>query len=257
MERVKEKVYDLRGRCVVVTGSSRGIGRATAILFALHGADVVVNYAGSAEKAGEAVREVEKAGSRAIAVKADVTRAEEVRELFRRTYEEFGRIDVLVNNAGISVPRKLLELEEEVWDKVIAVNLKGQFLCAREAARYMLEQKQGKIVNIASVAGLYGGGLGVHYAASKAGVIGLTKALARELAPYVQVNSISPGPTRTELMKTLSEEDWRRVLSQIPLGRVAEPEDIATAVVHLVRCTEYINGQNIVVDGGRILAPTT
>ena len=234
-------------KVALVTGGDRGIGRAISLALVEKGYAIAINYRKNKDKAEETKRMVEKIGGKAIIVKFDVSKRDEVRKGVKRVINEFGRIDVLINNAGIlGVHSKFEEIDDNDWDNVLNTNLKGAFIVTQEVTKYM---KKGKIVNIASIAGRNGGTVGVHYAASKAGIIGLTFALASQLAPDILVNSVAPGPVDTEL---LSEEKKRELSKLTPLGRVARPEEIAHAVIFLLE-NDYVNGTIIDVNGGRYM----
>ncbi len=245
-----EKV-NLKGKVALVTGSSRGIGKATALALAELGADVIINYVKNKKKAEETVKEIKSKGMNAIAVEADVSKTKDCKLMFKKIMEVFGRIDILVNNAGI-LPKhyKITEINEEEWDEIINVNLKGVFNCAKEAEKYMIKQGGGKIINVSSIAGKNGGTVGVAYAASKAGVIGLTMALARELAPYnITVNAVAPGPVDTEM---ISKEMKEKLEKLCPLGRIAKPEEVAETIIFLLS-NDYITGETININGGRYM----
>jgi len=223
-------------RVALVTGGDRGIGRAISLALAKKGYAVAINYRKNKDMAEETKRMIEEIGGRAMIVKFDVSKRDEVREGVKRIIDEFGRIDVLINNAGIlGKHSKFYEIDDKEWDEVLSTNLKGAFIVTQEVTKYM---KKGKIVNIASIAGRNGGTVGVHYASSKAGIIGLTFALASQLAPDILVNGVAPGPVDTEL---LSEEKKKELSKLTPLGRVAKPEEIAHAVIFLLE-NDYING---------------
>lgn len=243
---------NLNEKAAVVTGSARGLGRAIALQLAQAGAKVIVNYAGSADKAAETVRLIQEAGGTAIAVQADVSCAADVDRLVKETIAAYGRIDILVNNAGIARDNLLLRLKEQDWDAVIDTNLKGIFLCTKAVSRYMLKQRSGVIINIASVVGIRGNAGQANYAAAKAGVIGFTKAVAKELAPRgIRVNAIAPGYISTDMTAILPEEAKNQILDSIPLGRFGTPEDIAQAVLFLASpAGSYITGHTLSIDGG-------
>ncbi len=236
-------------KVAIVTGASRGIGRAIALKLAERRCNVVVNYLKNKEKALDVVKLSKKHGAEGLAVKADVSKFNEVKEMVEKTIEKFGRIDVLVNNAGvISKKYSIAEIDEEEWDRVLNVNLKGTFNCCKAVMPYMIEQRVGKIVNISSIAGRMGGMVGVHYAASKAGVLGLTYALASELAKYnITVNAVAPNAVDTEM---ISEELKERIAKLTPLKRIAKPEEVAHAVLFLIE-NDYITAEVIDVNGGR------
>lgn len=241
----------LNGRVAVITGASRGIGKAVALKLAAEGADLVVT-ATSLEAARMTADEIIQLGGKALALKVDVSVAEEVESLFQKTIEEFGRVDILINNAGITRDGLLLRMKEADWDAVLDVNLKGAFNCTREAAKYMTKARYGRIVNISSVVGEIGNAGQVNYCASKAGMFGLTKATARELAKRnITVNAVSPGFIETDMTGVLSEKVRENLLQQIPLERLGQPEDIAAAVYFLVSAQSgYITGHVLSVNGG-------
>ncbi|MBB5149897.1 MULTISPECIES: 3-oxoacyl-[acyl-carrier-protein] reductase [Ureibacillus] len=242
----------LDGKTAVVTGASRGIGRAIALELAKEGANIVVNYSGSKEKADEVVEEILKIGKKAIAVQANVADNESVQNLMKTALDEFGSIDILVNNAGITRDNLLMRMKEEEWDEVIQTNLKGVFLCTKAVTRQMMKQRSGRIINIASVVGVTGNAGQANYTAAKAGVIGLTKTTSRELASRnILVNAVAPGFITTEMTDALPEDIKNSMLSQIPLAKLGKPEHVAKAVVFLASDdAEYITGQVLHVDGG-------
>ncbi|MED0653712.1 3-oxoacyl-[acyl-carrier-protein] reductase [Anoxybacillus geothermalis] len=245
----------LEGKIALVTGASRGIGRAVALELARQGASVVVNYAGSEAKANEVVEMIRSLGREAIAVQADVARAEEVERLVKTALDQFGRLDILVNNAGITRDNLLMRMKEEEWDAVINTNLKGVFLCTKAVTRPMMKQRGGRIINIASVVGVIGNPGQANYVAAKAGVIGLTKTAARELASRnITVNAVAPGFITTDMTEALSEELKGEMLKQIPLARFGEPDDVARVVAFLASdAAGYMTGQTLHVDGGMVM----
>lgn len=245
---------DLEGKVAVVTGSARGIGRAICLKLARLGADVVVNDVSNEEMALELVKEIEKMGRKAIFVKANIADSAEARKLMDETVEKFGKIDILVNNAGITRDNLILRMKEEEWDAVLNVNLKGTFNCVQAATKYMIKQRQGAIVNIASIVGITGNAGQANYSASKAGVIGLTKTIARELASRgIRANAVAPGFIETDMTRRLSEEVRERLIKQIPLTRLGSPEDVANLVAFLAsEESSYITGEVIRVDGGMV-----
>ncbi len=243
---------DLTDKVALVTGSSRGIGRSCALALASAGAHVVVNYVHCEESAGKTARAVEDLGRRALAVRADVSQPDQVEVLFAELRSTFGRLDILVNNAGVIKDGLVGALDVEDWDQVMAVNLRGPFLCTRAALPFMVPQRHGKIVNMASVAALRPGPGQANYAASKGGLISFTRSCAAELAPRgIQVNTVLPGLVNTEMSSGLRKRAGRKLIDAIPAGRFAESEDVAGAVVFLASPqADYITGQEIVVDGG-------
>jgi len=242
----------LAGKTALVTGASRGIGRAIALKLAEAGANVVVNYAGSEAAAAETVARIKELGRDAILVRANVSQTEEVGEMFKTALDHFGAVDILVNNAGITRDNLLMRMKEEEWDEVIATNLKGVFNCLKAATRPMMKQRSGKIINITSVVGVLGNPGQANYVAAKAGVIGLTKTAARELASRgITVNAVAPGFIDTEMTAVLPEEVKAGMMAQIPLGRLGQTDDIASVVLFLASdAANYMTGQTLHVDGG-------
>lgn len=244
----------LKDKIALVTGSSRGIGRAVALAYAKEGAKVVVNYTSNEKAAKEVVEAIDKMDSQAIAVKADVAKKTEAERLVQAGIDQFGRIDILVNNAGFGRPAMMLKMEEDQWDQVIDIHLKGAFLCAQAAGRHMKEQKSGKIINVSSVAGLVGTVGQINYSAAKGGVLSMTKSMARELARYnVCVNVISLGIVATDMSEKIrSDEKLSEIyMNRILLKRFAEPDDISPAFVFFASDeSNYITGQLLCVDGG-------
>ena len=243
---------DLHGKAALVTGSATGMGRAIALGLAGAGADVAVNYTRSEAEAKRTLADVQAAGARGLLIRADVSDDAAVRAMVGRTVEEFGRLDVLVNNAGTTVFVDYEDLEaltDDVWRKILGVNVMGTFYASRAAAKVMLEQKSGCIVNMASVSGLSGLGSSIPYSVSKAGVISLTKTFARALTPHVRVNAIAPGVVDTRWVDGRTEF-VERARSRTPFGRVATPADVAEVALALVTNAGFVTGQVIVVDGG-------
>ncbi|ABO66419.1 MULTISPECIES: 3-oxoacyl-[acyl-carrier-protein] reductase [Geobacillus] len=245
----------LEGKIALVTGASRGIGRAVALELARQGANVAVNYAGSEAKANEVVDMIRSLGREAFAVQADVARAEDVERMVKTVLDQFGRLDILVNNAGITRDNLLMRMKEEEWDAVINTNLKGVFLCTKAVTRPMMKQRYGRIINVASVVGVIGNPGQANYVAAKAGVIGLTKTAARELASRnITVNAIAPGFITTDMTEALSAELKEEMLKQIPLARFGEPDDVARVVAFLASdAAGYMTGQTLHVDGGMVM----
>lgn len=244
----------LAEKIAVVTGSSRGVGRAVALGFAAEGANVVINYTSNEKAANEVVDIVADMGRKAIAVKADVAIREEVDRLFGQALDSFGKIDILVNNAGFTRPALMLKMTEEQWDQVVDIHMKGAFLCTQSAARHMKEQQGGKIINVTSVAGLVGTVGQINYSAAKGGIISMTKSMARELARYnICANVISLGIVATDMTEKIRTDEKLKdiYMNRILLKRFAEPEDITPAFVFLAADeSNYITGQLLCVDGG-------
>ncbi|OXM84635.1 3-oxoacyl-[acyl-carrier-protein] reductase [Paenibacillus rigui] len=242
----------LTGKVALITGASRGIGRAIALTLADAGADVAVNYAGSEAAAAEVVSLIEAKGRKAIKIKADVSSTQEVEDMFKQVLETFGKLDILVNNAGITRDNLIMRMKEDEFDQVIATNLKGVFNCVKAATRPMMKQRSGRIINISSVVGVLGNAGQANYVAAKAGVIGMTKATAKELASRgITVNAVAPGFIETDMTDKLSEDMRAQLLQQIPLAKLGQPDDIAKAVRFLASDdASYMTGQTIHVDGG-------
>ncbi len=245
-------MMDLAGKTAVVTGGSRGIGRAVCLELARHGANVVLCYAGNEAAANETVAACEALGAKALAVQCDVSDAAQVQALMDAAAKAFGAIHILVNNAGITRDGLLMTMKEADFDAVLAANLKGTFLCMKAVSRPMMKQRYGRIVNLSSVVGLRGNAGQVNYAASKAGVIGMTKSLAKELASRgVTVNAVAPGFIETDMTAAMPEAAKTATLSAIPMSRLGAPEDVARAVAFLASDeAAYITGQVLAVDGG-------
>ena len=245
-------MFDLTGTTAVVTGGSRGIGRAICLKLAGQGANIVLNFAGNEAAAEETRSQCEALGVRAIAVKGDVAEAEACNALIDQAAKEFGGMDILVCNAGVNRDNLLMRMSDEEFQKVIDTNLKGTFHCMRAAIRPMMKKRRGRIISISSVVGLMGNAGQINYAASKAGVIGMTKSLAREVASrHITVNAVAPGFIKTDMTAVLSDSVKEGILHGIPLGELGEAEDVANAVLYLASDeAAYITGQVISVDGG-------
>lgn len=246
---------DFEDKVALVTGGSRGIGRAICLELAARGAHVAVNFNHSAAAAEDLVGQILAAGGAAEAMQADVSSAEQVRALFKTLLKNHARIDILVNNAGITEDNVIMRLKPEDFDDVVATNLRSAWLCCREAARSMMRARSGTIVNITSVVGIAGNAGQSNYAASKAGLLGITKSLAKELASRsIRVNAIAPGFVETDMTADLSDELRGRAIEAIPLGRMGNPQDIAKAVAFLASAdAAYITGQTLIVDGGMVM----
>lgn len=241
----------LENKVAVVTGAGRNIGKAISLALAKEGAKIVVVDLNDTD--GEnAVNEIKALGSDAVYVHCDISKSEEVEKMFALALEKLGKVDILINNAGITKDMLTVRMRDEDWDKVISINLTGSFYCSRAAAKLMMAQKSGKIVNISSIVGLMGNAGQANYSSSKAGVLGLTKSLARELASRnITVNAIAPGFVESDMTAKLNDEQRKKLTDQIPLKRTAKPEEIAGVVKFLVSSdADYITGQVISVDGG-------
>ncbi|EEG77214.1 3-oxoacyl-[acyl-carrier-protein] reductase [Dethiobacter alkaliphilus] len=246
----------LEGKVAIVTGASRGIGRAIAVNLAQNGASVVINYSASENAALETLKAVEEAGSRGVAVQANVAEMADCEKLVKAALDNFGKIDILVNNAGITRDNIVARMKPAEWQDVIDTNLTGAFNCVKAAMRPLLKQKSGgRIINVSSVIGLAGGVGQANYAAAKAGLLGMTKSLARELAGrQITVNAIAPGYIDTEMTAALADGVRESITEQIPLGRVGTPEDVAELVSFLASGSAgYLTGQVIAVDGGLVM----
>ncbi|WP_243143412.1 3-oxoacyl-[acyl-carrier-protein] reductase [Clostridium estertheticum] len=242
----------LKGKTAVVTGASRGIGRAIALKLAKHGANVVVNYRNSVDAVQEVVKEIEDLGVKVLAIQADISSYDDVENMIKKSVEEFGSIDILVNNAGITKDGLLMRMKEADFDSVIDINLKGAFNCTRHVAAIMLKQRSGRIINISSVSGITGNAGQVNYSAAKAGIIGMTKSVAREFGGRgVTCNAVAPGYIQTDMTEDLSAKVKDTIMGTIPLKRLGRPEDVANVVAFLATDeAAYITGQVINVDGG-------
>ncbi|AEJ39407.1 3-oxoacyl-(acyl-carrier-protein) reductase [Sulfobacillus acidophilus TPY] len=242
-----------RDKVALVTGASRGIGRAIAVRLAEAGIRVAVNYRGQAEAAQETAALIEAKGSESLLLPADVSRQDEAQQLIDSVVERWGRLDILVNNAGITRDTLLLRMRSEDWADVIQTDLSSVFYCTRAAAKPMVKQRYGRIVNISSIAGILGNAGQANYAAAKAGIIGFSRAVARELASRnITVNVVAPGIIDTDLTQGMSKPAYQALVEQVPLGRAGRPEDIADAVWYFIQA-DYVTGQTLVVDGGLVM----
>ncbi|MFO1445866.1 3-oxoacyl-[acyl-carrier-protein] reductase [Bacillus sp. Bva_UNVM-123] len=245
----------LEGKVAIVTGASRGIGREIALELARQGADVVVNYSGSEERANNVVAEIKALGRNAFVYQCNVADSEAVANMVKETIETFGKIDILVNNAGITRDNLIMRMKEDEWDDVININLKGVFLCTKAVTRQMMKQRSGRIINISSIVGVSGNPGQANYVAAKSGVIGLTKTTAKELSSRgITVNAIAPGFITTDMTNQLNDDVKEQMLQQIPLARFGDPADIANVVVFLSsEDSRYMTGQTLHVDGGMFM----
>src|SRR5690625_4363777 len=246
----------LAGKNALVTGASRGIGRAIALELATHGANVAVNYAGSKDKAEEVVNDIKQLGRESVAIQANVANETDVKEMVKHTIDTLGSIDILVNSAGITKDNLLMRMKLTDFEQVIDTNLKGVFLCTKAVTRPMMRQRHGKIVNVASIVGVSGNPGQANYVAAKAGVIGMTKSNAQELASRnIHVNAVAPGFISTDMTDALTDEQREQMLAMIPLAKLGQPEDVAKVVRFLASDdANYITGQTLRVDGGMVMA---
>lgn len=249
-------MQDLNNQVALVTGASRGIGRAIAVTLAKAGAKVILNYQGNEKAALETLEMVREAGAEGIIYKTNVADVSQVEKMFKDTLEQYGRLDILVNNAGITRDGLLMRMKEEDWNQVIQTNLTGAFNCIKAASKPMMKQRRGKIINISSVIGIIGNGGQANYAAAKAGLIGLTKSVAKELATRgIMVNAVAPGYIETDMTEQIGEEVKGQLLTRIPSGRLGNPVDVANLVLFLAgQGSDYITGQVISVDGGMVMS---
>ncbi len=245
----------LKGKVAIITGSGRGIGKAIALKLAENGADIVINDIPGSDYADDTKKEIEALGVRAIVVRGDVRNTEDVENLMAETIKAFGKIDILVNNAGITRDGLMLRMSEEDWDLVLDINLKGAFNCIKAAARPMMKQRSGSIINIASVVGVMGNAGQANYTASKAGLIGLTKTVAKEFSSRnIRANAVAPGFIESHMTDVLTDEVKNQYFDAIPLSRFGKVEDVAKAVLFLASdLSSYITGQTINVDGGLVM----
>ena len=248
-------MINLTGQVAVVTGVSRGIGKEIAKKLASFGADVVINYTSKEDEALKTKNEIESMGVKCTSIKCDVSKFDEVNQMIDSVVSEFGKIDILVNNAGITKDGLLMRMKEEDFDRVIDINLKGVFNCTKAVTKPMMKKKYGRIINMTSVVGIMGNAGQTNYCASKAGVIGFTKASARELASRnININAVAPGFIETDMTKVLSDDVKESTLANIPKKSYGKPEDVANAVAFLVSdMSSYITGQVINVDGGMVM----
>lgn len=250
-------MFNLNNKVALVTGGSRGIGRAICIDFAKMGANVIVNYCSNEKAAKEVVDIIQKSGGNAVEIKTDTSDKESVQKMFNTIVNQFGKLDILVNNAGVLSRHDFINIPEKEWDRLMNVNAKGYFLCGQQAARIMIKQKRGRIINISSISQVIPGVRRTHYCATKGAINMLTKNMALELAPYnITVNAVAPGSIKTDFTEdVLSDPDFfKSICERIPLGRVGMPEEITGAVILCASdAGSYMSGQTIFVDGGNIL----
>ena len=245
-------MFELNNKVALITGSSQGIGKAIALKYAKSGANIVINYIGDDTQAKTVANECEALGVKTLIVEADISKSDQVKILFEKTLEEFSRIDILVNNAGITKDSLMMRMTDEAFEQVIDVNLKGTYYCMKQVIKTMMKQRSGRIINMASVVGITGNAGQVNYSASKAGVIGMTKTMARELAArHITVNAIAPGFIQTDMTDILSEDIKDQLKKQIPLARLGTVDDVANVAVFLASDeANYITGQVLSIDGG-------
>jgi len=242
----------IKGQVAIVTGGSRGIGKAVCVKLASEGVHIVLNYSSNAEAAEETATACKEYGVQVVTVQADISKCEDCERLFQEAVKINGRIDILVNNAGITRDSLLIRMEDESFDAVIDTNLRGSYLCMKNASKIMMKQRYGRIINMSSIIGLRGNAGQVNYAASKAGLIGMTKSLAKELAKRnVTVNAVAPGMIETNMTDVLSEKIKKQIQTEIPMNKIGRPEDVANAVLFFASTeASYVTGQVLCVDGG-------
>lgn len=245
----------MNSKTILITGASRGIGRACALRFARSGWNVAVNYLNSKEKAFELIEEIKENGSKGLAIRADVSSQKQVEKLFDRVSETFGEIDAVINNAGIAQKKLFIDITQEDWKNMLNINLSGTFYCCQQAIKHMMWARRGCVINISSIWGITGGACEAHYSAAKAGIIGLTKALAKETGQFnIRVNCIAPGVIDTDMMAGFSRQDILELTNQTPLGRIGTPQDIAALALFLASDeAQFITGQVISPNGGLII----
>ena len=246
----------LKGKCAIVTGAAKGIGKAIALKLASLGANIVLNYRSSEKEAAEVANEIKELGVEVLTVKADISKLDEVEELVKAAKEKFGSVDIMVNNAGITKDTLILRMKDQDFDDVLNVNLKGTFNTTKFVSQVMFKQKHGKIVNISSVVGLIGNAGQSNYSASKAGVIGFSKSVAKELASRnININVVAPGYIDTDMTKSLPDRVKEEILKSIPMKKIGNPKEVANLVLFLSsNLSDYITGQVINVDGGMVMA---
>jgi 3-oxoacyl-[acyl-carrier protein] reductase len=244
--------HSLNGEIALVTGGSRGIGRACALALGKAGAEVIVNYVSSPDKAAEVVKEIEAAGGKASAVKFDIGNVEETQSAIDTILKEKKRVSILVNNAGITRDGLMMRYSSDDWDKVLDTNLRGAFITSQAIIRSMMKERKGSIIHLSSIVGITGNPGQAAYCAAKAGIIGLTKSMAKELASRnIRVNAVAPGYISTDMTESLTDDQKKAITDHIPLGRVGTPEEIAHAVLYLASpASNYVTGQTLIVDGG-------